>query len=101
MDSEPRELWCYDDAYELTKKEQEIRDYYMATYHHEAISTALSNAFRGKSGKYHEWRTKTIQEEIREHTGRYTEKEKQAKLNALFGGLETMQANFNMSKEKE
>lgn len=98
MDSTPRDLWCYDDAYAITKKEQEIRDYYMATYHHEAIVIALANAFRGKGGKAHEWRRQTIQEDIREATGNYTEEEKQAKLQALFSGLETMQANFNMNK---
>ena len=98
MDSSPRDLWCYDDAFEITKREQEQRDYFMATYHHEAIAVALANAFRGKNGQVHEWRTKTIQEDIREATGRYTEAEKQAKLEALFGGLETMQTNFNMSK---
>ena len=42
MDSTPKELWPYDDAFEMTKREEEVRDYYLACYMHEAVSVSLA-----------------------------------------------------------
>lgn len=98
MESTPKELWPYDDAFEMTKREEEVRDYYLACYMHEAVTVSLSNAFRGKGSAPIEWRRKTIQEEIRENTGNLTENEKQARIDALFANLELMQNRFEAHK---
>ena len=91
-------MWCYDDAFEMTKKEEEVRDYYLGRYMYEAVSVSLANAFRGKGKSPIEWRTKTLQEEVRENTGTLTEEEKQARIDALFANLNAMQVAFEHSK---
>jgi len=99
MDSTPKELWPYDDAFEMTKREEEVRDYYLACYMHEAVTVSLANAFRGKGSAPVDWRKKTIQEEIREQTGTLTEDEKQARINTLFTNLELMQKRFEANNK--
>lgn len=98
MESTPKELWCYDDAFEMTKREEEVRDYYLGRYMYEAVSVGLANAFRGKGKSPTDWRTKTLQEEVRAQTGTLTEDEKEAQINTLFTNLELMQAQFERSK---
>lgn len=97
LDSAPCDLWCYDDAFEMTKKEEEVRDYYLGRYMYEAVMVGLANGFRSKGTPAHEWRDKPIQAEIREATGDMTEEEKERQINNLFANLELMQANFEAS----
>lgn len=98
LDSTPKELWVYDDAFKMTKREEEIRDYYLSVYMFEAVSIAVGNAFRGKGKKATEWRKYPIQEEIRESRGELTVEEKKARTNVLFANLRMMQANFERNK---
>lgn len=94
------ELRPYDAAYKLRRRMEDERDYFCGIYTFEAVSTAISNAFRGKGKKAEPYRKKPILEEIEEHRRitNPTKEEKEEQINAFFAQLTSMQKAFERKK---
>lgn len=89
------ELRVYDEAYKLKKRMQDEMMYLSGIYTYEAVSTALSNAFRKKGAKPAKYRDKPLLEEIRELT---PEEIKQRRIDFV-RKMESMGKRFNRGKE--
>ena len=90
------ELRVYDRAYKLKRRMQDERDYFCGIYTFNAVSIALTNAFRKKGEKSIPYREKTIMEEIEANRklNNPTEQEKIEQTQMLFDYLDGLQRSF-------
>lgn len=97
-------LRVYDDAHRLKQRMDDEMNYLIGRYTYEAISVALSNAFRKKGAKAIHYREKPflteLEEELKnkEHLANLTEEEKRKYTDDLFAMLGEMQEKFEKSK---
>lgn len=88
-------LRVYDEAHKLKMRMQDELLYLSGIYTYEAISVALSNAFRKKGAKATEYRKQPILEENRELT---PEEIKQRRIDFV-RKMESIGKRFNRGKE--
>lgn len=88
----------YDEAYKIRRRIEDEKALFLGHYFYEAVSTALSNAFRQKGSKPIQYRKKGILAEMEEMNRPLTEEEKIEQTNNLFAMLGEMQARFEASK---
>lgn len=92
------ELKDYDKVYENRRKIEDEKALFNGIYTFEAVSIALSNAFRAKGTEPKKYRTKTILQEYEEQHRPLTEEEKQKQIDNLFAMLGGMQERFEKQK---
>jgi len=92
------ELRDYDEVYHKRRLIEDEKALFLGIYTFEAVSTALSNAFRGKGKKPYEYRKKSILAEYEENNRPLTEEEIKEQTDNLFAMLGNMQAKFEASK---
>ena len=93
MESTPRELWCYEDAFKLRRKHEDEVSYVMGIYTYNAVATALGNAFRGKGKKAEEYLKYPLLSK-----DEYEEADLQKQRQELVDKLMAMKANFESSR---
>lgn len=93
-------LRVYDEAHKLKQKMIDEMNYLAGRYTYEAISVALSNAFRKKGTKPIQYREKPFLTELEEeqHLLNLTDAEKEKYTNDLFAMLGQMQERFEKNK---
>lgn len=92
------ELRDWDKVYKNRRMIEDEKALFGGIYTFEAVSTALSNAFRKKNTKPTPYRNKSILAEIEERNRPLTEEEKSEQINNLFTMLSGMQERFEKSK---
>lgn len=92
------ELRDYDEVYKNRRRIEDEKALFDGIYTFEAVSTALSNAFRGKGKKPISYRTTSLLAEVEERNRPLTEEEIQKQTEDLFAMLGGMQARFEASK---
>lgn len=85
------DLSLYDDAQVLKDEIKDMWCWFMGAYVHEAMSVTLANAFSKKGSKEVKYREEPF---LKKHE--LTEAEKKAQVQALFGKLDVMKANFDL-----
>lgn len=55
LESEPRELWCYEDAYHLKMQKMDEEAWIYGKYFAEAIMSTIGNAFKEKGEPNYEY----------------------------------------------
>lgn len=95
------ELRDYDEIYRQRRLLEDERDFMCGIYTYEAISVALSNAFKKKGEKPTEYRSMSIMEEAEEkrRLENPTEEEKKRQLDLLRKQLFGMQERFEKSRD--
>lgn len=86
-------LKVYDKAYKMKREMHDEMLYLSGIYTYEAVTTALSNAFRKKGSKAIEYR----KEPILQQTKPLTEKDIERKRKEFIAKMEVLMANFNVS----
>lgn len=94
------ELRDYDEIFHQRRLLEDERDYMCGIYTFQAVSTAISNAFRDKGAKPYEYRDKSIMAEIEEQRRLMnpTEEEKKKQLDLLRKQLFGMQERFEKNR---
>jgi len=92
------ELRDWDKVYKNRRMIEDEKALFDGQYTYEAVSTALSNAFRKKNTKPTPYRSKSILAEIEEKNRPLTEEEKNKQIDNLFAMLAGMQERFEKSK---
>lgn len=92
------ELRDWDKIYKNRRMIEDEKALLSGIYTYEAVSTALSNAFRKSGTKPVPYRHKSILAEIEENNRPLTEEEKNKQINNLFAMLNGMQERFEKSK---
>lgn len=95
------ELRDWDKVYKNRRMIEDEKALFDGQYTYEAVSIALSNAFRKKNTKPTPYRSKSILAEIEEkvHEQNLTEEEKAERAKAIFAQLNVLKTNFEMSKK--
>ena len=93
MESTPRELWCYEDAFKLRRRHIDEVSYAMGIYTYEAVGIAVGNAFRGKGQRAMEYLKQPLMSEID-----MAEEDMQKKRELFVAQLMAMKANFEIHK---
>lgn len=96
MESTPRELWPYEDAFKLRRKHLDEVSYAMGVYTYEAVAIAVGNAFRGKGKKPMEYLKQPFMSDIDQ-----SEEDLQKKRELFVAQLMAMKANFDINKRDE
>lgn len=96
MESTPRELWPYEDAFKLRRKHEDEVSYVMGIYTYNAVAIAVGNAFRGKGQRATEYMKHPLMSGIDE-----SEEEIQKKRELFVAQLMAMKANFDINKKDE
>ena len=91
------DLNLYDDAYKIKEEINDTNNWLLGMYVHEAVAVVISNAFAGKGEAPKKYRDKPILAEYKENNRELTEEEKQSQIDALFGNLQLMQHNFELT----
>lgn len=94
----PCELWPYDDAWELTKKQRDYEMWTQGIYFQDAIMSSIGNAFRKKGALPHEYYKKPLITQYEDEHRPLTEKEKMQYVNEVFDNLIGMQKRFEDSQ---
>ena len=89
-------LKVYDKAYKMKREMQDEMLYLSGIYTYEAVTTALSNAFRKKGSKAIEYRKEPILQSQKPTTA----EEYRRKRAAVSNGLATMRANFRLAHQQ-
>ena len=89
-------LRVYDEAYKLKREMQDEMLYLSGIYTYEAVSVALSNAFRGKGKKPIEYRDKPILQSMKP----VTEEDYKRKRLEVTHRLDTLRANYHLAKQQ-
>lgn len=95
LESEPKDLWYYDDAYKISMKQKDREMWMQGIYHVKAISCTVGNMFSGKNHQKDDY----FKEPLLEKSD-MSAKERKKRAEAFFAGLQVMQANFNLSKQE-
>ena len=95
----PSSLEPYEKAVKLEEEKADTHMWILGSYIFEAVSIAISNAFRKKGQKPHSYREKPYLLEAKEKNGEATHEEIVDKTKAVFNMLKIMQANYELSKK--
>lgn len=101
LDNSPRDLWCYEDAFVLKQKYDDLQAYYEGYYNFMAFGITLSNLFRDKGKKAEPYLKKPILQELEERNKPLSQEEMQKKADAHFHKLEIMAFNERLKKMRE
>lgn len=94
MESAPRDLWCYEDAYKLRRKSIDEISYVMGIYTFNAVGIAVGNAFRNKGKRPVEYLKQPLMSDVD-----MDEAEKDRKRKLFVAQLLAMKTNFDLHKD--
>lgn len=89
----------YEKAVKIEEEKTDTHMWILGSYIFEAVSIAISNAFRKKGQKANSYRDKPYLLEAKEKNGEVTHEEIVDKTKAVFNMLKIMQANYELSKK--
>lgn len=92
-------IQAYEKAERIKEERNDTHMWMMGAYVFEAISTALSNAFRKKGSRARPFRDQPYMMEVKAERGELTTEEKIEKTETVFKMLQIMQANYELEQK--